>query len=232
FFTSPAMRDGNPLASKRVIGPIPDRPATIVGQASATPSPTGETMPSPVTTTRRMSGVSSQRTDGPEVSGGTARGAVPARCMRDIARILSSVLCLLTSEGTALRAHARRVYEALFLQMRTDVVDRLLHRGDLLGVVIGNLGFEFLFERHHELDGVERIGAEIVDERRFVLDLGLVDAQLLCNDFLDALFDVIHASPPLRGVNNKTGGFYQRRGSAAWRLRASACRRSRARSHR
>ena len=51
--TSPAMRTGKPDASKRVIGPMPDRPARIDAQASSTPTPTGETIPRPVTTTRR-----------------------------------------------------------------------------------------------------------------------------------------------------------------------------------
>src|SRR5487761_1945730 len=52
-FTSPAIRDGKVEASKRVMGPIPERPATMFSQAGATPMPTGDTMPRPVTTTRR-----------------------------------------------------------------------------------------------------------------------------------------------------------------------------------
>src|SRR5690349_11690393 len=53
-FTSPAMRVGNALASKCVIGPMPLLPATTFCQAVATSLPTGETMPRPVTTTRRL----------------------------------------------------------------------------------------------------------------------------------------------------------------------------------
>src|SRR5918996_2148900 len=71
-----------------------------------------------------------------------------------------------------------------------DVVDGLLDGGDLLGLFVRDLGVELLFERHHELDGVERVGAQVVDEGRFVLDLGLVHAELLGNDFSDPLFDV------------------------------------------
>src|SRR5579862_3951257 len=154
FFTSPAIRDANALASKRVIGPIPLRPATIVGHASRTPMPTGETMPSPVTTTRRnMSGIRNQGTgiSRGDVSGGATRVALqwPRPGRREGA-------------GASVRAPAD---EPLLLKMRADVVDRLLHRGDLFRVVVGNLGFEFLFERHDELDRVERIGAEVVDER-------------------------------------------------------------------
>ena len=47
------------------------------------------------------------------------------------------------------------------LLVRLDVVDRLLHGGDLLGFLVGDLGLELVFERHHELHGVERVGAEV-----------------------------------------------------------------------
>src|SRR6266850_6939862 len=87
----------------------------------------------------------------------------------------------------------------LTLGVRLDVIDGLLHGGDLLGFLVGNLGLELLFQRHHELDGVERIGAEVVDERRVVLDLGFVDAELLGNDLLDRLLDVFHHCSSERG---------------------------------
>ncbi len=53
-FTSPAMRVGKVEASNRVMGPMPLLPATSALQDSSTPMPTGETSPSPVTTTRRL----------------------------------------------------------------------------------------------------------------------------------------------------------------------------------
>jgi len=53
FFTSPAMRTGKCEASKRVISAMPDRPSTMFGQDSVTPMPTGDTIPRPVTATRR-----------------------------------------------------------------------------------------------------------------------------------------------------------------------------------
>ena len=52
--TSPAMRVGNVLASKCVTGPMPLLPARMFFHAVATSLPTGLTMPSPVTTTRRL----------------------------------------------------------------------------------------------------------------------------------------------------------------------------------
>ena len=70
-----------------------------------------------------------------------------------------------------------------------DVVDGVLHGGDLLGVLVGNVEFERFFERHHQLDDVERIGAKIIDERRGVIHLAFVHAELLDDDLLHSLFN-------------------------------------------
>src|SRR5436309_4530102 len=51
--TSPATRAGRAEASKRVIGPMPERPATRLSQFASIPMPSGVTRPRPVTTTRR-----------------------------------------------------------------------------------------------------------------------------------------------------------------------------------
>src|ERR1043165_7203642 len=53
----------------------------------------------------------------------------------------------------------------LRLGVRLDVVDGFLDAGDLLGVLVRDLDPELLLERHHELHGVERIGAQVVHER-------------------------------------------------------------------
>src|SRR5688572_6583997 len=70
----------------------------------------------------------------------------------------------------------------LGLGVRLDVVDGLLHRRDLLRFLVRDLGLELFFQRHDELDRVKRVRAEVVDERGFVLDLGLVHAELLGDD--------------------------------------------------
>ncbi|MGF6411974.1 hypothetical protein OKW37_003644 [Paraburkholderia sp. MM5482-R2] len=80
----------------------------------------------------------------------------------------------------------------LGLDVCASVVDRLLNGGDLLGFFIWNFHAEFVFEGHHEFNGVERVGAEIVHERRFVLDFRFRNAQLFRDDLLDALFDIVH----------------------------------------
>src|SRR5579862_9232816 len=52
--TCPPKRTGNADTSKRVIGPIPLSPRRMESQADTTLLPTGETMPRPVMTTRRL----------------------------------------------------------------------------------------------------------------------------------------------------------------------------------
>ncbi len=61
--------------------------------------------------------------------------------------------------------------------MLFDVVDSVLHRTDFLGVFVGDIDLEGFFEGEHELDQTERVGAEIVDERRLRLDVFLVDIE-------------------------------------------------------
>src|SRR4029453_18642455 len=59
---------------------------------------------------------------------------------------------------------------------------------------IGNLALDLVLERHDQFHGVERIGTEILDERRFVLDVAFVYAELLGDDLLDPLLNVFHDS--------------------------------------
>ena len=54
FFTSPANRVENAEASKRVIGRMPLVPAHNASQFACVPMPTGDTSPTPVTTTRLL----------------------------------------------------------------------------------------------------------------------------------------------------------------------------------
>ena len=68
--------------------------------------------------------------------------------------------------------------------MGSDVVDRLLHAGDLLGFVIRNLALEFFFERHHQFHRIERICTQIINERGPRSDFRLVNTELLRDDFL------------------------------------------------
>src|SRR5687767_3005599 len=77
----------------------------------------------------------------------------------------------------------------LSLAVRLDVLDGFLHAGDLFGVLVGDFDAELLFERHHELHRVERVGAQVIDERRVRRHLFLVHAQLLHDDALHLVCD-------------------------------------------
>jgi TrmH family RNA methyltransferase len=71
--------------------------------------------------------------------------------------------------------------------------------GDLLGFFVGNLKLERFFKRHDKFHDVQRIGAEIIDERRFIVHLAFIYAELFDNDLLNLLLygrchDFLHYS--------------------------------------
>src|SRR5438132_1075025 len=72
----------------------------------------------------------------------------------------------------------------LGLGVRLDVLDGFLDARDLLGVLVGNLAPELLLEGHDELDGVERVGTQIVYERGVRRHFLFVDPELLHDDAL------------------------------------------------
>src|SRR3954470_1467030 len=81
------------------------------------------------------------------------------------------------------------------LLVRVRVVDGVLHRGDLLGVLVGDLDAELIFQRHHQLHRVERVRAQVRNESLFIGDLRLFHAELLGDDLLDTCFDIAHGFP-------------------------------------
>src|SRR5687768_9329613 len=70
----------------------------------------------------------------------------------------------------------------LALGVRVDVLDRFLDARNLLRVLVGDLDAELLLECHDELDGVERVGAEVVHKRRVRSHFFFVDSELLHDD--------------------------------------------------
>src|SRR5690606_14908503 len=60
-------------------------------------------------------------------------------------------------------------------------------------------------ERHHQLDRIERIGAEIVDERSAVGHFLFLDAALFDHDLLDAFFDAAHGVLLLLRETSRSG---------------------------
>ena len=83
-----------------------------------------------------------------------------------------------------------------------DKLDDIPDALELFGILVGNLGFEFLLQCHDQLDGVERVRAQVLDELGLRLDLVLVDAELLDDDFTDSICEWIirHKFPNVRGL--------------------------------
>ena len=74
--------------------------------------------------------------------------------------------------------------------MRLNKAHRVLDGDDLLGRIVGNLAAELFLERHHQLDRVQAVSAQIIDKARVFSHLGIVDAKVLDDDLLDPLGDV------------------------------------------
>src|SRR6185369_16206909 len=96
---------------------------------------------------------------------------------------------------------------------RIDIVDCLLDGSDLFGFFVWNLGLEFLFEGHDELDGIQGVRAQVVHERGVVLDLVRLEAELLGNDSSDLFFHTAHVrDTPVyltgRTIGPSRGGAY------------------------
>src|SRR5882724_8194057 len=67
-------------------------------------------------------------------------------------------------------------------QVLLDVVRGVLNRTNLLGIFVRDVDLEGFFEGQDQLNQTERIGAQIVDERRLRLDVLLVHVELLFDD--------------------------------------------------
>src|SRR4249919_3968362 len=80
------------------------------------------------------------------------------------------------------------------LLVARDVVDGLSDGGDALGILVGDLDPELILELHDQLDEIERIGVEILLERRRLDDVGLLDAELLHQNHLYSLEDFLARS--------------------------------------
>ncbi len=59
-------------------------------------------------------------------------------------------------------------------------------------MTLAEISSSIVFERHHQFDGIQRIGAEIFHEGSRILDVLFLDSELLRDDFLDAFFDAAH----------------------------------------
>src|ERR1700679_1277893 len=80
----------------------------------------------------------------------------------------------------------------LSLLVLLDVLGRVLDGLDLLRVLIRDLDVEGFFELHHELDDVERVGAEVFLEAGAGGDFGFIHLKLLDNNLLNLLINCCH----------------------------------------
>src|SRR6516164_10025491 len=86
-----------------------------------------------------------------------------------------------------------------------DVLHDVPDGSNLLGVFVRDLHFVFFFQGHHELYDVERVGAQVLDERSLRRDFFFSYAEVLADDFAYSPFGVFsrrfgtrHVRPPVK----------------------------------
>src|SRR5690625_212402 len=210
---SQAIRHGRCEASNHVIGPAPDCPSIRRVQVSSTPQASGETIPSPVMTTRRM-GLLPQSLVGAirkrALWAGHAHLA-QGKMGRDCPQTKTTPSEPDRKTGNA-TAHGRcPAGRAVLVEQGSDLLrdefDGVAESLDRLGCIIRDLDPELLLERHHKLDRVETVGPEIVDEGGAVDDLVLLDSQMFDHDFLDPTCDVAFSHALNLVLTRPTGRF-------------------------
>jgi hypothetical protein len=70
-----------------------------------------------------------------------------------------------------------------------DVLDDIADALQFFRLFVGDFVAEFLFESHDQLDGIERVSAQVFDELGFRGDLVGIHAELLDNDIFYSLFN-------------------------------------------
>ena len=77
-----------------------------------------------------------------------------------------------------------RLLRALF-----DIINHLTDGLQFLRVLVGHFDPKLFFKGHYQFHYIERVCAQILNERGLRRDLFRVDAELLDDDVLDLLFD-------------------------------------------
>src|ERR1700693_2234716 len=173
--TCAAILQGRSETSKFSIRRVPLLPSSRRAQVRSAPLPSGVTMPMPVTTTRRIRS-SERRSQAPSPGRVWPGGQESSKYQ---GRWRAGNAC----------ASSRLLFEKL---------DGVADGEDGLGGVVRNLATELFLESHDQFDGVEAVGAEIIDEARLLGDLFRVDPEVLDDDFLHPLGNVAHRSTLLR----------------------------------
>src|SRR5258708_7583920 len=137
-------------------------------QVGSTPQPSGDTMPRPVTTTRLISSTPAHNSRPTTRNRWTARPR-PVRLRQH--RAGASAFCVLFEKFCGVADRQNRF------------------RG-----IVGNFATEFFFKRHHQLDGIEAVGAEVVNEARVVDHFFGFNTKVFDHDLLNSLANLTHRS--------------------------------------
>src|SRR3977135_2906818 len=137
-------------------------------QVGSTPQPSGDTMPRPVTTTRLISTT-------------PALHSRPTTGKRWTARPRPVRLRRYRAGASALR---------VLFEKFCGVADGQ----DGFGGIVGNFASEFFFKRHHELDGIEAVGAEVINEARVVDHFFGFNTKVFDHDLLNPRANLTHRS--------------------------------------
>ena len=73
----------------------------------------------------------------------------------------------------------------MHLELGLDRLDAVGRGGHGLGLLVGDLDVERLLDRHDQLDGIERVSAEVLGEGRARDNQVKLNAKLLRDDALD-----------------------------------------------
>src|SRR5581483_5668897 len=115
-----------------------------------------------------------------------------SRCLQNGQRIAKPAQ---SAPAAQPRARANLVQEAGMASegsalVSLDIVHYVLDGADFLGVFIRDLNVELLFKRHHQFDDIERVSAEVLDERRIGFHFVGGYTELLADFLANLGFDV------------------------------------------
>src|ERR1700744_601178 len=137
-------------------------------QVGLMPQPSGDTMARPVTTTRLI-------------------------CITPAPDLRSTTRSRWTARSRPVRLRQSRAGASAF-RVLFEEFGGVAHRQDRLRRVVGNLAAEFFFERHHQLDGIETVGAEVVNEARVVDHFFGFDTEVFDHVRFNLLANLTHRS--------------------------------------
>src|SRR5437016_13036953 len=89
-------------------------------------------------------------------------GPAPERPAMRPSQVLETLVPSGVTTPRPVIATRRRI--ALFPHLLVQVLHRLPHGAELLGLLVGDVDVEFLLEGHDQLNGVEAVGAEVLHE--------------------------------------------------------------------